>query len=370
MEVDNNDVVETYLPDVASIAEFHSLPNKDKLVVIKLGLALYNEGISKMSQWKDQDAATIVENLKHAHNVAISELEDRIKAAERRFDLTDKERSIQHASNVKSAVESERAVATSQRQQLEQTNQRLIAQLQTIQGELYEKQTSLLQEREASYQERIDGLRRQMDEMRTGYEARLNRATNSTLKGADGEEYVLGKLNMMFPTADIEDTHAMPHRGDFILRDSGMTLMIETKNYSRNVQKAEIDKFYRDIDNPSNSDVQAALFVSLSTGICNRADFEFEIRNKVPIVFIHNLCDNFESVLLAVKLFRLILEQDSIDLSTKEIKDSFKNAASTLKRNFNRQKSILDKYHTEQMQLITGQQANVADLFSLVKQKF
>ena len=71
-----------------------------------------------------------------------------------------------------------------------------------------------------------------------------------------------------------------------------------------------------------------------------------------------------------VKFFKLILDQDGLDLSSKEIKDSFKNVASTLKRNFNRQKSILDKYHTEQLQLISTQQANVAQLFTVVKQKY
>ena len=51
---------------------------------------------------------------------------------------------------------------------------------------------------------------------------------------------------MMFPSADIEDTHNIPHRGDFIMRLNEITMMIETKNYSRNVQKSEVDKFYRD----------------------------------------------------------------------------------------------------------------------------
>ena len=51
-------------------------------------------------------------------------------------------------------------------------------------------------------------------------------------------------------------------------------MMVDAKNYSRNVQKAEIDKFYRDIDSPANSDIQCAAFVSLKTGIAGKADFE------------------------------------------------------------------------------------------------
>ena len=67
------------------------------------------------------------------------------------------------------------------------------------------------------------------DSMRQDYESKLQRQQNSSLKGKDGEGMVYSRLNMMFPTADVEDTHTIPHRGDFILRVEGMTVMIETK---------------------------------------------------------------------------------------------------------------------------------------------
>ena len=95
---------------------------------------------------------------------------------------------------------------------------------------------------------------------------------------------------MLFPTYDIQDTHSQPGRGDFILNDGNeFTMMIENKNYRRNVQKSEIDKFYRDIDNPANNDIKCALFISLSSGIATKNDFQFEIRNMIPIIFLHNI---------------------------------------------------------------------------------
>ena len=178
-----------------------------------------------------------------------------------------------------------------------------------------------------------------LEDMRSDYESRLNRQQNSSLKGKDGEGYVLGRLNMLFPTAEIEDTHTIPHRGDFVVRSPGMTMMIETKNYSRNVQKAEIDKFYNDIINPANSDVQCALFVSLNTGICNRDDFQFEIIDNKPVLFIHNLMSNFDSIPLASRFFKMVLDAKDVDYKNKETKDAFKNAASTIKRNFQNKNS-------------------------------
>ena len=113
-----------------------------------------------------------------------------------------------------------------------------------------------------------------------------------------------------------------------------------------------------------------AVFVSLNTGICNKEDFQFEIRNMIPILFIHNLIDNFDSLFLVIKFFKLIIEQSQIDLTNKQVIDVFKNIATTIKRNFSKQKSILDKYHAEQSQLIITQQSNIADLYGIVKQKF
>ena len=148
-----------------------------------------------------------------------------------------------------------------------------------------------------------------------------------------------------------------------------MTMMIEAKNYSRNVQKAEIDKFYNDINNPANSDVQCALFVSLNTGICNREDFQFEIVDNKPVLFIHNLISNFDSIPLASRFFKMVLDAKNVDFKNKETKDAFKNAASTIKRNFQKQKTLLDRYYNQQMELINGQVTNIEYLYGILKQK-
>ena len=110
--------------------------------------------------------------------------------------------------------------------------------------------------------------------------------------------------------------------------------MVENKNYSKNVQKSEIDKFYRDLERESNNDIQYAVFVSMNTGICNRDDFAFEVRNGKPIIFIHKK--------------RLRIFSKNIDLSDKDVICGFKNVSTNVKRNFNKQKSILDKFIAKQ----------------------
>ena len=128
------------------------------------------------------------------------------------------------------------------------------------------------------------------------------------------------------------------------------------KTIQKNVQKSEVDKFYRDIDNPANNDIKCAVFVSLHSGICCKDDFSFEIRNMIPIIFIHKLHDNFTNLVLAVKFFKLILDQNGLDLSDKSVVFGFKNLASTIKRNITKQRSKLDRYHSEQLALIEEQE--------------
>jgi hypothetical protein len=147
--------------------------------------------------------------------------------------------------------------------------------------------------------------------------------------------------------------------------------MIENKNYSKNVQKSEVDKFYRDIDNTANNDIHCALMVSLTTGICCKDDFEFEMRNGKPIMFLHKVKENMNNVVLAMKFLQLVVRQsDSLNLKDAEVLSGFKNLASTIKRNFTRQKSRLEKFHAEQLDAITNLEANVVGLFGLVGSKY
>jgi len=62
-------------------------------------------------------------------------------------------------------------------------------------------------------------------------------------------------------------------------------------------------------------------------------------------MFIHNLLQHFDSIAIAAKFFRMVLENKQIDLTNKETLDAFKNSAICLKRNFQKQKTHLDRYY-------------------------
>ena len=365
----DGEVVETYVPDDRSISEFHGSSLDKKLRVIKLGLYFLKEGNLKNQAWDNEQWQQKIDTLKEKHRIEAQELRNKLSASEEKLVWQQRSNDLQLQECLADAIKLERSKYELQLKGLSETNNELLSKMNKLSSEIEERYAKRMIDLSKQHQSILVQQQEKLEDMRSDYESRLNRQQNSSLKGKDGEGYVLGRLNMLFPTAEIEDTHTIPHRGDFVVRSPGMTMMIETKNYSRNVQKAEIDKFYNDIINPANSDVQCALFVSLNTGICNRDDFQFEIIDNKPVIFIHNLMSNFDSIPLASRFFRMVLDAKDVDFKNKETKDAFKNAASTIKRNFQKQKTVLDRYYNQQMELINGQMTNIESLYGILKQK-
>ena len=356
-----------YFPDTQDVKSFKLLTQDKQLLVIKLGMLFHKTGINELKYMNNTEWSEKVKSLET----------EVLKTHEYHVDLLNKERAIalkEKERIMSNIAETEELKYKNEISKLKETNERLFNDLQTLQTTLDDKYASRLSEREKFYEDKLETLQNKYDEQLKTTSDELQkinlRNQNSTLKGQDGENMTFQQLNLLFPKAEIEDTHSTPTRGDFIMREENFTMMIENKNYGKNVQKAEIDKFYRDLDSEANNDIQCAVFVSLKTGICNKNDFEFEVRNKKLILFIHKLSENFFNIVLAVKFFKVLLEQKSLDLTNKDILCQFKNMLSIIKRNFNKQKSKLDKYHKEQSDLIIDQELNIVNLYKVLNLKY
>lgn len=369
-------VVETLLPDDPDIEPFYRMCGEDKLKVVRLGLLFVAEGTKQMRRWSDSKWE---EALRAAETQASAEqhrLREKARASEVQFSEYVEASKARHDALAEEIRDNERRRCASEVEQLREQNDSLSAQLEQYRGEAMKLSREYEERRETKeaelrdhYERKLACLETKNEEMRKEKDAVLERfgqyTHNSSVRGREGEEWVFGRLNMTFPKADIEDTHTQPGRGDFIVREDGMTMMVEAKNYSRNVQKGEIDKFYRDIDSPSNSDVQCAVFVSLKTGIAGKEDFELEVRGGIPVIFIHSLEDNFMNLMLAWKFFRLLTTQDDMDLTDKEARDGFRNAARSLKRNFAKMRKNADKHHTDTLAAIADQEAEIIGLYGV-----
>ena len=373
---DEQEVVEVYVPNSNTIEDFYTLNAKDKLKVIQLGLEFYKQGNTKMQCWNNKDWEDKITSIKSLHtdekNLLQSEVDNLNKyVSQLKSDFNKQKSDLQESIQTDFDTRYSKQIVDLREQQESLRNQR---------DKCNEKYNSLYQELDDKYQIRLSEERDRSDKLVKSLREDLNRekerylqqltiSQNSTLKGQQGEEFTYKQLNLLFPSSEIQDTHCESGRGDFIVRKDDIVMMVENKNYSKNVQKSEIDKFYRDLDRESNNDVQCAVMVSMNTGICGREDFEFEVRNNKPILFLHKLSNNFTNLELAFKFFKLILNQKDMDLRSKEIAALFKNSATTIKRNFKKLKKQLDKFHSDQTDTLIQTQEHVFKLYTTMQIK-
>ena len=126
----------------------------------------------------------------------------------------------------------------------------------------------------------------------------FDRQKNSTNKGADSEDKLLNGLYSTFPDCQITKTTGIAKAGDFLIeRSNNAPIMIENKDYSRNVPKDEIEKFIRDIDHQGCN----GILISQTTGISRKKNYQIDIHNGHILVFIHCLNYDFDKIRLAIE---------------------------------------------------------------------
>ena len=213
----NEEVVEVYIPDDPEIQNFHSLGNEDKLKIIKLGLVVFESGNRKLQYLNNNEWEKQIEAIKATHISEKEKLEDKVSAADVRLvEYTIESRSRQDILVEEIRVAEERRYK-SRISQLEKEKERLDNKVATMHDDFDEKFDARLSTNRTFYENKLTSLQDKLDKVRNDYEEKtktgIMRSQNSTIKGQDGEEYVLGQLNMLFPRAEIEDTHKVPNRG-------------------------------------------------------------------------------------------------------------------------------------------------------------
>jgi hypothetical protein len=142
---------------------------------------------------------------------------------------------------------------------------------------------------------------------------------NSSKKGEYAENILSSKLPEAFPECEIIDTHAENNSGDFhIIREGLPKILIESKNFSGNVPKRDIDKFYKDIQLNNCCGILCNTF----GGIANKQNFEIDIVDDHVLIFVHNYQFDMTQLKLAAnviynthKLITEHLQLDSISVS-------------------------------------------------------
>jgi hypothetical protein len=154
----------------------------------------------------------------------------------------------------------------------------------------------------------------------------LNKMENSSSKGKISENVLNHILQLLYPSACIDCVGTQKETGDIMLsRRDKHTILIENKNWDKNVPQAEVQKFIRDCETQQCS----GLFLSQNCGICNKDNFEIDIHDGNVLLYIHNVNYDKEIIKVGIDIidhFKTNLDKinDTIDVNTikKDVLDS------------------------------------------------
>ena len=105
--------------------------------------------------------------------------------------------------------------------------------------------------------------------------------------GKIGEAQVYDVLRTQY---SVNDTSKSKRRGDFIITINGVRILIEVKKWKATIARAEVEKFYRDID--ANASINGGLIISLTSKFVGQSTamsydcYLTSVGNKVPVVFL------------------------------------------------------------------------------------
>jgi len=368
-------MIDFSLPNNPNTLKFIKLNQSDKLKAVALGMRFLSTGTQQLQMWDNSQWETRIEQLKTQKQDKIDSLQEKLQLEQlktQKLIQRQQEELNVIIEGVRNRTESKfLGEIASLNDNVERLQKRIQSQekhkdelYKSINNEFYTKLLSKEQHWEGKIDKQREYYETKLESERERTAACILTTKHSTMKGQAGEEFTHYELNRRFPTAEIEDTHKLPGKGDFIMKDKGFSMLIETKNYKNNVTKPEIDKFYRDMEN--NNDIQCGLFLSLKSGICNREDLHLEVINGKPIIFVHNCLKNMENIDFAVRIFKLILNTDSIDLSNKEVYEKIKNTIPIVKRYWNKIRAKIQKFEKDMTQCVLEQETMVRDIFKLL----
>jgi len=145
----------------------------------------------------------------------------------------------------------------------------------------------------------------------------LDKYKNSSYKGQFGENQLETVLNQMFPSAEVLNTTGIKASCDFrINRTNHPTVLIETKNYDRNVTLDEVKKFIRDIEQQKCHGV----FLSQHSGITSKQNFQIDVKGTNILIYVHNVDYCPQTIKIAIDIIDSLserlaeLEEDSDEI--------------------------------------------------------
>jgi len=127
----------------------------------------------------------------------------------------------------------------------------------------------------------------------------LKKMENSSVKGKISENILFNTLVSLYPCAQIDSVGTTKETGDIIMtRKDRPRILIENKNWDKNVVQEEVKKFLHDIEQQNC----CGLFLAQNYGIANKEDFEINIHNGNVLVYVHQAKNDSDKIKIAVSI--------------------------------------------------------------------
>ena len=142
-------------------------------------------------------------------------------------------------------------------------------------------------------------------------DALLHIRTNSSRKGRLSEDLCIRRLNQQYPEWAFSDVTHVGHEGDCRVKTPVGEILYEFKSYDTNVNKEQLNKFYKDLD---TTGIKLGIFVSNTSGIVGKKDLEWEIINgQTLVIYISNIGFNGQGCIMATELLLALMKNNILD---------------------------------------------------------
>lgn len=163
----------------------------------------------------------------------------------------------------------------------------------------------------------------------------LKKMENSSSKGKISENLLYNIITPLYPTAEINSVGTTKETGDIMMyRKDKPTILVENKNYDKNVSGDEVKKFIRDIETQNC----CGIMLAQHSGIANKENYQIELYKKNVVIYLHNVEYDADKIKVAINI---------IDHFKSQITD-IDTGADT----FSIEKHILDDINTEYQNFI------------------
>jgi len=137
----------------------------------------------------------------------------------------------------------------------------------------------------------------------------LKKMEISSVKGKCSENILINILQSIYLTAQIDPVGEQKETGDVIMtRKNKPKILIENKNWNKNVVQEEVKKFIHDVETQNC----CGLFLSQNFGIANKENFEININNGNVLLYVHEANYDAEKIRIAIDIidnFKLKLDE-------------------------------------------------------------